>query len=274
MVRTDEIVLYDSVKRDGGAMASNMFWVLDTLGHPKVRALNGGIDAWKRTGYEAVGRPETREAALCQARSDEIRLKKLIIGDFIQKRLGDPTHQIIDVRFHGEHAGEKETNRPGRDHRVQFPHLRTAGLLLGAAAGEGRMDAVFALLGGLCGAAVFAHLHPAPAPLLYAPTNVGQITLADAFGNKALAVVIPSVGFGCCVWGIGRIWGRSEKSARGATAGDARKSQFATDEADSPAGFFKTGICSESRKKTKCRQAGFGEARSPFLHGSCGPEFG
>jgi uncharacterized membrane protein YedE/YeeE len=82
-----------------------------------------------------------------------------------------------------------------------------------AAAGEGRMDAVFALLGGLCGTAVFAHLHPFLVPLLYAPTNVGQITLANAFGSKALAVVILSVGFGCCVWGIGRIWGRNEKPA-------------------------------------------------------------
>lgn len=82
-----------------------------------------------------------------------------------------------------------------------------------AAAGEGRMDAVFALLGGLCGTAVFAHLHPVLVPLLYAPTNVGQITIADLFGSKALAVVVLSAGFGCCVWGIGRIWGRSEEPA-------------------------------------------------------------
>lgn len=112
LVRTDEIVLYDSVKRDGGATASYVFWVLDTLGHPKVRVLDGGIDAWKRAGYEVVGRPETREPALYQAPSQEIRLEKLIRGDFIQKRLGDPMYQIIDVRSRAEYIGEKGTKAP------------------------------------------------------------------------------------------------------------------------------------------------------------------
>lgn len=112
LVRTDEIVLYDSVKRDGGATASYMFWVLDTLGHPKVRVLDGGIDAWKRAGYEVVGRPETREPVLYQAPSNEIRLEKLIHGEFIQKRLGDPMYQIIDVRSHAEYVGEKGTKAP------------------------------------------------------------------------------------------------------------------------------------------------------------------
>lgn len=81
-----------------------------------------------------------------------------------------------------------------------------------AAAGEGRMDAVFALLGGLCGTAVFAHLHPVLVPLLYAPTNVGQITLTDLIGSHWLAVVVLSAGFSCAVWGIGRIWGRGDET--------------------------------------------------------------
>ena len=63
-----------------------------------------------------------------------------------------------------------------------------------AAAGEGRMDAVFALLGGLAGTALFAQLHETLIPILYDPTNVGQITLTDLFGNYAAAVaVLPSV---------------------------------------------------------------------------------
>lgn len=75
-----------------------------------------------------------------------------------------------------------------------------------AAAGEGRMDAVFALIGGLAGAALFAHLHERLVPILYDPTNVGQITLTDLFGNQAVAVTMLVVVFGLCIWGIGRLW--------------------------------------------------------------------
>jgi len=75
-----------------------------------------------------------------------------------------------------------------------------------AAVGEGRMDAIFALLGGLAGTAVFAQFHEQLVPLLYDPTNVGQISLADWLGGKAVAVAVIAIGFGLCVWGIGKIW--------------------------------------------------------------------
>ncbi|MDY6824294.1 MAG: YeeE/YedE thiosulfate transporter family protein [Thermodesulfobacteriota bacterium] len=79
-----------------------------------------------------------------------------------------------------------------------------------AAAGEGRMDAVFALVGGLAGAALFAQLHEFLIPLLHAPTNVGQITLSGWFGSKPLAVAVFVVVFGICIWAIGILWGRGE----------------------------------------------------------------
>jgi hypothetical protein len=75
-----------------------------------------------------------------------------------------------------------------------------------AAAGEGRMDAIFALVGGLCGAAVFAHLHEWLIPLLYEPTNVGQITLQDWFGSRLAAVLLLTAAFGGGAALIGRIW--------------------------------------------------------------------
>ncbi|MFW5637534.1 MAG: DUF6691 family protein [Thermodesulfobacteriota bacterium] len=75
-----------------------------------------------------------------------------------------------------------------------------------AAVGEGRMDAIFALLGGLAGTAVFAQFHEQLVPLLYDPTNVGQISLADWLGGQSVAVAVIAIGFGICVWGIGKIW--------------------------------------------------------------------
>ncbi|MFP4445818.1 MAG: YeeE/YedE thiosulfate transporter family protein [Desulfosudaceae bacterium] len=77
-----------------------------------------------------------------------------------------------------------------------------------AAAGEGRLDAVAALLGGLVGTAVFAHFHEQLIPLLHASGNVGQITLADWFGSRALGVAVLVVGFGILIWIVGILWGR------------------------------------------------------------------
>ena len=37
--RDDTVVLYDSVKKDGGATASYLFWILDLLGHERMRVL-------------------------------------------------------------------------------------------------------------------------------------------------------------------------------------------------------------------------------------------
>ena len=77
-----------------------------------------------------------------------------------------------------------------------------------AAAGEGRVDAIAALLGGLCGTALFAHLHEVLVPLLYAPTNLGPITLAAWMGSRPLAVAVLCGGFGPAIWGIHKAWGR------------------------------------------------------------------
>lgn len=79
-----------------------------------------------------------------------------------------------------------------------------------AALGEGRMDAVFAFLGGLAGAALFAHLHDRLVPLLYDPTNLGQLTLVDGISIRPLAVVLLVTVFTVSVWAIDRFWGYRE----------------------------------------------------------------
>jgi len=75
-----------------------------------------------------------------------------------------------------------------------------------AAVGEGRLDAVFAFLGGLAGTLVFAHVHEAVIPALYMPTNLGQLTLASLFGGRAAAAVLLFVLLLLAVWLIGKIW--------------------------------------------------------------------
>lgn len=80
-----------------------------------------------------------------------------------------------------------------------------------AAVGEGRMDAVFALLGGLAGTALFAQFHEVLIPLLYGPTNIGQISLGDWFGGDLRGLAALVVLFSICIWMIGRLWGRQSR---------------------------------------------------------------
>ncbi len=75
-----------------------------------------------------------------------------------------------------------------------------------AAVGEGRMDAVFTLLGGLAGTVVFAHLHESLIPMLYTPTSLGQLTLVDWFGHPGAALGFLIILFGVGVLLVGRFW--------------------------------------------------------------------
>ena len=75
-----------------------------------------------------------------------------------------------------------------------------------AAAGEGRIDAVFALLGGMFGAALFAQLHEMLIPLLYSPTNIGPITVSSWFGSNVGGLLIIVGLFSAVIWLIGKFW--------------------------------------------------------------------
>lgn len=107
ITRRDTVVLYDSVERDGGATASYIFWILEVLGHEKKMILERGIDGWKDAGFEVTTEARQPEPLLYQAQMAQIEKAKLIDGEFVYRRLGDPYYQIIDVRSKEEYLGEK-----------------------------------------------------------------------------------------------------------------------------------------------------------------------
>ncbi len=124
ITRTDSIVLYDSVARDGGATASYVFWILDVLGHKNVRILDGGIDAWKTAGHE-TGTVQKPKALTYQAAIDELNPDSLVRGDFVYSRLGDVHYQILDVRSRDEYLGKKGTKGLSGE-PLKLGHIPTA----------------------------------------------------------------------------------------------------------------------------------------------------
>ncbi|MCA1755795.1 MAG: YeeE/YedE family protein [Spirochaeta sp.] len=50
------------------------------------------------------------------------------------------------------------------------------------AAGEGKKDAAFGIVGGLVGAGIFAHFWPALSASIIEPGNIGTVTLSSALG--------------------------------------------------------------------------------------------
>ena len=123
--RPDELVLYDSVARDGGATASYVYWVLDLLGHEKIRILERGIDAWVDAGGQLATEPRVLGPSMYQALSEEIDLRKMADGAFVYSRLGDPFYQVLDVRSREEYLGEK-ANKALAGGPLKLGHIPTA----------------------------------------------------------------------------------------------------------------------------------------------------
>jgi thiosulfate/3-mercaptopyruvate sulfurtransferase len=125
IARTDTVILYDSVERDGGATSSYVFWILDVLGHANKMVLERGIEAWFDAGYTTVPAPRAAEAVLYQAPIQELRLDRWVDGAFVQVRLGDPFYQILDVRSSDEYLGN--TPNKGLDGEpLKLGHVPTA----------------------------------------------------------------------------------------------------------------------------------------------------
>ncbi len=123
--RESTVVLYDSVDRDAGATSSYVFWVLDLLGHPRVKVLPRGIDAWVAAGGAVASEPAVPEPVTYQAPSGEVRLRRWATGAFIRDRLGDPVYQIVDVRSRAEYLGDK-LNKALSGGPLKAGHIPTA----------------------------------------------------------------------------------------------------------------------------------------------------
>ena len=119
--REHTVVCYDDL---GGAIAARLWWMLDNLGHPDVRVLDGGLRAWT----EAGGKLTTDVVTFPPARLD--------LGDdwtgvidrgALKARLGSVV--LIDARAGDRYRGETEPVDPVPGHIPTARSLPTGGNL-------------------------------------------------------------------------------------------------------------------------------------------------
>jgi len=120
----EEVVLYDATT---GMRAARGVWFLEYLGHPRVRQLEGGFQAWRAIGG-AVSRDvpaAPRPAAFVPQPQAEL----LATSDYISAHLNRPEVLILDIRSEGEHKGTQKADCCPRAGRIpgslwlQWGHL-------------------------------------------------------------------------------------------------------------------------------------------------------
>lgn len=106
--RGHKVVAYDDA---GGGIAARLWWMLEDLGHPSVRVLDGGLQAWS-----AAGLPLTTDLpAPAPADPTEPRpWTRVIDANALTDRLGAVT--LVDVRAPERYRGETEPIDPKAGH--------------------------------------------------------------------------------------------------------------------------------------------------------------
>ena len=130
------VVVYD---HESGERAARAVWLLAVLGHPDVRILDGGSQAWRAAGHRLVRMaqaPAPVDPAAAPPTAPPYRgtlNPELLATRFdVQQAIGDPQTVIVDVRREAEYRGtEKRARRagtiPGAVHVFWREHLDAAG---------------------------------------------------------------------------------------------------------------------------------------------------
>jgi len=107
VMRNQHIVLYDDM---GGLNAGRMFFELESIGHPSVSVMDGGLVKWILEGRKVVNRsyqrPPTRYGDVDKQRTVEATLQDL---DAAQKN----KTVIIDARSQEEYVGDLKKREGG-----------------------------------------------------------------------------------------------------------------------------------------------------------------
>lgn len=101
------VVVYDT---DSGVRSARAFWFLELFGHPQVRVLDGGYDAWVKAGLVVSTSPE---APVASAWAGDRQNERLANWRDVKARIGKTDAVILDTRSEGEYRGTTMRARRG-----------------------------------------------------------------------------------------------------------------------------------------------------------------
>jgi thiosulfate/3-mercaptopyruvate sulfurtransferase len=167
-----DVIAYDDA---GGTIAARLWWMLEDLGHRRVRVLDGGIDAWMAAGGPVTDVVPNPVAGRLTLRGTWTRVMD---RDALAGRLGSLS--LIDARARERYRGDVEPvdavpgHIPTAINRPTAGNLRPDGRFLPPHALAARFADVDGLVVTSCGSGVTAchnalamRLAGLPDPLLY-----------------------------------------------------------------------------------------------------------
>jgi len=99
VTETKEVIFYE---QNSGMRAARGLWFLEYFGHPNVRMLDGGIQAWKAAGFSVTREAVSPRAATFKASE---RREVLATADDVLDSLNKKGFAILDTRSEGEYFG-------------------------------------------------------------------------------------------------------------------------------------------------------------------------
>jgi thiosulfate/3-mercaptopyruvate sulfurtransferase len=94
-----EVVVYEGTS---GMRAARAFWFLEYFGHPRVSLLDGGIQAWRKCGYEVTTAASPAKAAHFKPAEKGAILASV---DYLSHSLERDDVRILDTRSEAEYMG-------------------------------------------------------------------------------------------------------------------------------------------------------------------------
>lgn len=109
------IVLYDTMSNRASV---RMYWILKYYGHADIRVLDGGLNAWERSGYALTDEiPNWTETSYEVQFTDHDLLVDI---NYVSHNLSDSSLKLVDGRPFDQYTGES----PGKVFHTGIPHTR------------------------------------------------------------------------------------------------------------------------------------------------------